>query len=55
VQAVVVRQGERAVALLGGRPGQLDRVRSSVQEGVGGVTVELDIWHEQMFPLGADG
>ena len=49
VQAVVVGQRERLVALLGRRPGQLDRVRGAVEERVGGVAVELDVGHEHMF------
>jgi hypothetical protein len=49
VEPVVVRQRERAVALLRRDPGELDRMRRPVKERVGRVAVELDIWHEHMF------
>ena len=49
VEAVVVGEREGAVALLGRRPGQLDRMRRAVEERVGGVAVELDVRHEHMF------
>ena len=43
VQAVVVGQPERRMALLGGSGRELLRVRRPIQERVGGVAVELDI------------
>jgi hypothetical protein len=49
VEPVVICQRERAVALLGRDPRQLDRMRRPVKERVGRVAVELDIWHEHMF------
>ena len=45
MQAVVVGQRERLVALLGGRVGELDRVRCAVEEREGRMTVELDVRH----------
>ncbi len=50
VQAVVVGQGERRVALLSGGRGQLDRMRRSVEEREGRMAVELDVGQgERMF------
>ena len=49
VQPVVVGQREGAVALLSGGPGQLGRMRRPVEERIGRVAVELDVWHEHMF------
>ena len=49
VQPVVVGQRERAVALLGRGRRQLHRMRGAVEERVGRVAVELDVWHEHMF------
>ena len=43
VKAVVVGQREGAVALVGGGPRQLRRMRRPVEERVGRVAVELDI------------
>ena len=53
VKAVVIGQRDGRVALLGGDPGQLHRMRSAIQEGVGRVAVELDVGHEHMFASGS--
>jgi hypothetical protein len=45
VQAVVVGQGDRGVALLGGRDCELLRQRGAVEEGVGGVAVQFGVGH----------
>ena len=52
-QAVVVGERERLVAELRRRPHQLVRERGPVEEGIGGVGMELDE-HERMFAYGAD-
>ena len=49
VQPVVVGQREGGVALLSGRPGQLDRMRCPVEERIGRMAVKLDVGHEHMF------
>ena len=49
VEAVVVGQREGAVALLGRRAGQLDRMRGPVKKRVRGVAMQLYIRHERMF------
>jgi PHP family Zn ribbon phosphoesterase len=49
VESVVVGQREGAVTLLRGGAGQLGRMRCPVEERVGRVAVELDVWHEHMF------
>ena len=53
VKAVVVGQREGAVALFGGDPRKLSRMRSPVEEGVRRVAVELHIGHEHMFASGS--
>jgi hypothetical protein len=55
VQAVVIGQRDGGVTLLGGNAGQLDGVRGTVQERVGGVAVKLHVWHEHMFAVRVDG
>jgi hypothetical protein len=45
VDPVVVGERERRVAELGGADGELFGQRSAVEEGVGGVRVELDVRH----------
>ena len=55
VETVVVGEGERGVALLRGGHGELERVGGAVEEGEGGVAVELDVGHERMFAREADG
>jgi hypothetical protein len=53
-QAVVVGERERLVPQLHGRPHQLVGERSPVEEGEGGVGMELNV-HERMFAYGSDG
>ena len=55
VQAVVIGERQRLVALLGGRPRELDGVRRAVEERVGGVAMELHVGHEHMFAWCMDG
>ena len=52
-QAVVVGERERLVAERGRRPHQLVRERGPVEEGIGGVGMELSE-HERMFAYRAD-
>src|SRR5215213_5645914 len=55
-QPVVVGQREGAVAQLGSRAGQLVRKRGAVEEGEGGVGVELGVHlSERMFASIPDG
>ena len=47
VDAVVVGEGERRVAEVGGAGGQLVGLRGAVEERVGGVAVQLDVGHQR--------